>query len=134
RIIFGQDVISSLDVPRAARIFRLRQVLLNLALRLREAYVSRAQQPEQVVRVLADALGPLRAAAATLLELEGVAKPEADAALRSVAASCEPPREDAAAHLFAAHDGEFNAAQPDSALVSVTELVACMLQRAERLT
>ena len=28
RIIFGQDVISKLDVPRAARIFRLRQVLL----------------------------------------------------------------------------------------------------------
>src|SRR5262245_47757604 len=134
RIIFGQDVIANLDVPRTARIFRLRQVLLNLVLRLREAYMSRAQQPEQVIRVLADALGPMRAAAATLLELEGVAKPEADAALRSVAASCGPQHEAAAAQLFAAHDGEFHAAQPDSALFSVTELVACMLQRAERLT
>src|SRR5262245_17570036 len=134
RMIFGQDVISKLDVPRAARIFRLRQVLLNLVLRLREAYVSRAEQSEQIARILADALGPLRAAAATLLELEGAAKPEADAALRSVAASFGSQHAEAAAQLFAAHDGEFHAADPDSTLVSVTELLACMLQRAERLT
>ena len=64
RTIFGADVLAALKVPRRAEIFRLRQILLNLVLRLREAYTTRGHRPEQVVRVLADALGPLRAACA----------------------------------------------------------------------
>jgi len=133
RIIFGKDVLATLTIPRAAEIFRLRQVLLNLTLRLREAYVARGPRPEQVVRILADALGPLRAAAATLLELEGVAKPEANASLRSVAASFGPPHDNAAAQLFAAHRGEVLTGQPQAALAQVIALVTAMSQRAARL-
>jgi hypothetical protein len=46
-------------------------VLLNLILRLRHGYVERSLREEQLARVLADAAGPLRSSAATLLELEG---------------------------------------------------------------
>jgi predicted nucleotidyltransferase len=60
RTIFGKDVLATLKVPRNAEIFRLRQILLNLVLRLREAYSARAHRSEQAARILADALGPLR--------------------------------------------------------------------------
>jgi len=85
RVIFGRQVFADTQVPRAPEIFRLRQILLNLTLRLREAYVSRGQRAEQVVRILVDALGPLRAASATLLELEGAPNSGSDAALKAVA-------------------------------------------------
>jgi len=134
RIIFGKDVLASLTVPRPAEIFRLRQVLLNLTLRLREAYVARGRRPEQVVRILADMLGPLRAAAATLLELEGAAKPEANASLRSVAASGGRQNDSAAAQLFAAHRGEALTGEPQAVLAQVIELVTAMSQRAAQLT
>ncbi len=82
RIVFGKDVFASLAIPRAAEIFRLRQVLMNLVLRLRESYVGRGHRPEQVRAILADAFGPLRAACATLLELEGVPDPSIDRCAR----------------------------------------------------
>jgi predicted nucleotidyltransferase len=71
KILFGDDVFAKLAIPRAAMKFRLRQVLMNLSLRLRERYALASLREEQLVMVLADAAGPLRAAAATLLELEG---------------------------------------------------------------
>ena len=51
--------------------FRLKQVLLNLRLRLRSLYVLRGLNEEQLALVVADAAGPLRSCAATILELEG---------------------------------------------------------------
>jgi predicted nucleotidyltransferase len=133
RTIFGSDVLSTLEVSRRAEIFRLRQILLNLTLRLRDAYVARGQQPEQVTRILADALGPLRAAAATLLELEGLhAQP--DATLESLAASFGDASRRAAADLFAAHDGQLLGADSERALFQVIELVMHMSQRAARLS
>src|SRR5262249_4337892 len=105
RILCGKDVIAPLKVPRGAEIFRLTQILLNLTLRLREAYLSRGARPEQVVRMLADLLGPLRAAAATLLELEGTPNADSSAALMAVAAACGPRCENAAAQVLAAHHG-----------------------------
>jgi len=134
RILFGKDVLATLKVARAPEIFRLRQILLNLTLRLREAYVARGGRPEQVARLLADALGPLRAASATLLELEGVANPEASAALKSLAASCGPQGETAAAQLFAAHDGRLLAGEADAVLLQVIDLITCLSRRAAGLS
>ena len=136
RILFGRDVLATLKVARAPEIFRLRQILLNLTLRLREAYVARGERPEQVVRILADALGPLRAASATLLELEGVASPESSAALVSLAASCGPQGETAAAQLFAAHNGSPPAgeAEAEAMLLQVIDLVMCLARRAAGLS
>ena len=100
RIIYGKDVLASLKVSRHAAIFRLRQILLNLVLRLRESFASRGHRPEQAALILVDTFGPLRAASATLLELEGAPNPDASAALTAVAASFGPQSAAAAAQLL----------------------------------
>ena len=82
RIVFGKDVLGGRSsVARPAEVFRLRQILLNLVLRLREAYVARGHRPEQAALILADMFGPLRAACATLFELEGTPNSDSTAAL-----------------------------------------------------
>jgi predicted nucleotidyltransferase len=70
-VLFGEDVVSSLAIPRDALVRRLRQVLLNLTIRLRELYVERSLRDEQSALAVADAAGPLRTSAASILELEG---------------------------------------------------------------
>src|SRR5437879_5145266 len=70
-VLHGPDPFSALEIPRDAKLFRVKQVLLNSTLRLREAYLQRSQREEQLAIVIADAAGPLRSAAATLLKLEG---------------------------------------------------------------
>jgi predicted nucleotidyltransferase len=84
RVLYGDDPFLGLEIPRAATIARLRQVLLNLLLRLRERYVSLSLDEDRLALVLANLAGPLRAAAASLLALEGrphLAPREAMAAL-----------------------------------------------------
>ena len=134
RVIFGKDVFAGTKVPRNAEIFRLRQILLNLTLRLREAYVSRAARPEQAARVLADALGPLRAAAATMLELEGAAGSDSDAALATVAKACQASdvASEVLANLAAAHERK-PVAEPRQVLAQVIDLVMCITARAAKL-
>jgi predicted nucleotidyltransferase len=134
RTIFGADVLASLQVSRRAEIFRLRQILLNLTLRLRDAYVARGQQPEQAIRILADTLGPLRAAAATLLELEGVRDAPAGTALERLAGSFGAASAQAVASLFAAHEGKPLGVEAQEALFQVIELVMHMSQRAALLS
>jgi predicted nucleotidyltransferase len=81
RVLFGGNPFESVAVPRAAEIFRLQQVLLNLALRLREAYIGQAKDDPRLTNSIATAAGPLRSCAATLLELEGQAAPSPREAL-----------------------------------------------------
>ena len=69
-VLFGRDFFSGLTVSRAAKIFRLRQVLLNTTLRMREALVLDNRQEERLALLVAETAGPLRSAAATLRELE----------------------------------------------------------------
>ena len=71
RMLFGSDPFIGVTIPRDIVIARLDQVLLNLVLRLREAYVLRGLREEQLALAVADAAGPLRSSAATLLELQG---------------------------------------------------------------
>jgi predicted nucleotidyltransferase len=130
RVIFGKQVFANTKVPRHAEIFRLRQILLNLTLRLREAYVSRGTRPEQAARVLADAFGPLRAAAATLLELEGALNSDSDAALRGVADAVGAAS--ALVGLVAAHERR-PIAEPQRALLQVIDLVTRIAARAAKL-
>jgi len=89
RVLYGDDVIDSLSIPRAAKIRRLQQVLLNLSLRLRERYAMVSLREEQLAGVIADAAGPLRSAVATLLELEGRAAASPKEALARIAQSLE---------------------------------------------
>lgn len=71
RVLHGADPFADLVIARGAAISRLKQVLLNLTLRLRETYALQSLREEQIVLALAESAGPLRSAAATLLELEG---------------------------------------------------------------
>jgi predicted nucleotidyltransferase len=71
KVVFGTDPFAGLHVPRAAAIARLRQVCLNLLLRLRNAWVLEGEPEETLAAVAADAAGPLRACAAEVLALEG---------------------------------------------------------------
>jgi predicted nucleotidyltransferase len=134
RTVFGKDVLASLTIPRRAEIFRLRQILLNLTLRLREAHVARGHRSEQVARILADVLGPLRAACATLVELEGAPATDSDAAFRSIAGSFGSEGSDAAARIMAAHDGNSPGPQAEQALFETIALAMKVSERAARLT
>jgi predicted nucleotidyltransferase len=71
RVLHGPDVFATLRITRQATLNRLRQVLLNLALRLRERYALIGVREEQLNFVIADISGPLRACAAAILGLEG---------------------------------------------------------------
>jgi predicted nucleotidyltransferase len=86
RVLYGDDPFAGVAIPRAALWRRLDQVLLNLTLRLRAAYVERGQYEEQLLRVIADASAPLRTSAASLLDLDGRAAASPKAALHALAA------------------------------------------------
>jgi len=134
RVLLGKDMLAALAIPRGAQVFRLRQMLLNVVLRMREAYVARGRRSEQVVRILADALGPLRAACATLLELEGGTAADSDAAFAQVAAALGPDGGRAAARITAAHAGRPPDGANEQALVETLALAEQILARAGRLT
>jgi predicted nucleotidyltransferase len=70
-VLYGDDPIAGLVVTRESKRLRLHQVLMNITLRLRQQYAVASLREEQLAKVIADQAGPLRAAAATLLELEG---------------------------------------------------------------
>ena len=70
RVLHGADLFQGMTVPRHAAIARLRQVLLNLVLRLRASYALDSRREERLTVLLAETAGPLRASAAEILELE----------------------------------------------------------------
>jgi predicted nucleotidyltransferase len=70
RVLFGADPFEHLTISRGAAIARLRQVLLNLVLRLRATYAMDGDREERLAIRVADAAGPLRVSAAEILQLE----------------------------------------------------------------
>jgi predicted nucleotidyltransferase len=87
RVLFGNDPFATLNVPEDALRRRLSQSLLNLALRLREAWALHGGHDDEAARTAANFTGPLRAAAASILSLEGAPVPPPKEALRRVAAT-----------------------------------------------
>lgn len=87
RVLHGDDPFAGVSISRGDAIVRLKQTLLNLTLRLREAYIARSLREEQLVALIADTAGPLRSCAAALLELEGKPAESSREALHQVAAS-----------------------------------------------
>lgn len=71
RVLFGDDAVEGIVIPRAALVARERQSLLNIAVRLRQTYLVRSLRDEQAALAVAEMAGPLRGSAATLLELSG---------------------------------------------------------------
>jgi predicted nucleotidyltransferase len=84
-VLFGKDYFTSLEIPVEALKFRVTQVLANQILRLRESYVLNSPQDEQLSRIIAGVAGPLRAAAVTLLKLQGRSASDPKEALQLVA-------------------------------------------------
>ena len=70
RVLYGSDPFDGLTIARDRLVARLLQVLLNLRLRLRSAYVIRSFD-DQLVPAIVHAASALRSAAGTLRELEG---------------------------------------------------------------
>ncbi|HEY3348800.1 MAG TPA: nucleotidyltransferase domain-containing protein [Thermoanaerobaculia bacterium] len=86
RVLFGSDPFAGLKVPEGALRRRLSQSLLNLMLRLREAWALHGGSDDEAARSVSNFAGPLRAAAASLLSLEGRPVPSPKEALRQAAA------------------------------------------------
>lgn len=84
RVLYGRDPFESLSVPREMAIARLRQVMMNLIMRLRASYAMHSAHEERLAALLADVAGPLRASAAEILELEGSAPPAPREALKQI--------------------------------------------------
>lgn len=91
RVLHGTDPFAALAISDAALRLGLREVLLNLALRLRERYVRLSLREEQLVPAITDAAGPLRVAAAALLALQGQSAASPREALERVAAAADDP-------------------------------------------
>ena len=85
-ILYGEDPFASVAIPRETQILELKQQLLNQILRLRASYVSRSLRAEQLNLVIAYAVGPLRASAASLLEIQGRSVASTSKALELVGA------------------------------------------------
>jgi hypothetical protein len=92
RILFGTDPFAGLTISRQAAIIRVRQVLLNLVMRLRASYARDVGHEERIAMLLADAAGPLRASAAEILELQGRPAATAREALDVLATEWSPSR------------------------------------------
>jgi hypothetical protein len=91
RVLHGADPFAGVTASNAALRRRLKQVLLNLQIRLRERYILISLREEQLGRVIADAAPPLRASAASILQLEGNPAPSPKKALERVVASLNEP-------------------------------------------
>jgi len=116
RVIFGADPFATVEIPRQAEIRRLRQVLLNLTLRLRERYALEGDRAERLAQVVADMTGPIRVAAATLLALRDGRERAPKAALEEFCA--EPRWAPFLGGLSAVHRGETPSVDPMRRLVA----------------
>jgi predicted nucleotidyltransferase len=124
-ILYGRDVFGGLAVSRAASLYRVRQVLMNLLLRLRERYVAESLSLERLALVAADAVGPLRASAATLLQLRDDATVAPREALRLLTA--ETGKSEALASINEAREaGSAAAGGGAAALLAAIDLAATL--------
>jgi hypothetical protein len=130
-VLSGKDPFAGLTVSREASVRRLRQVLVNLVLRLRERYALAALYDDQMALAAAEALAPLRACAATLLMLEGEPPLAPRDALKRVADAAG-----GAAALAAITEARERGGAPKTggaALLGAIEIAAGIETRAERL-
>lgn len=138
RILYGADPFAGLKPSRTATVTRLNQTLLNLVLRLRETYVTRGLREEQLAIAIAEAAGPLRACAATLLELEGATAASPKEALEDIArTTLRQDKHDWTKLLSltsaAREEGRLEPGVAGPAVLEIIELAASMQARAKAL-
>lgn len=134
RVLHGDDPFAALTIPRERLLTRLLQVLLNLRLRLRSAYVTRTFD-DQLVAVIVHAAGALRSAAATLRELEGQPRLSGRESLGQVVKELGDPRfADVVEHMSAAREsGVLPPDVPRQTVLALIDLTWSMYQRASKL-
>ena len=134
-VLYGQDLVASLAIPRYELVRRVQQVLLNLTIRLRQNYVERSLREEQCAVTVAEAAGPLRTSAAALLELEGQqALPPKEALERLVRELKRPACEELLPHLSEARERRvLPAGRAAEYLFSTLELARALYERSLRL-
>lgn len=134
RVLYGPDPFEGIVIPRSAEIWRLKQVLLNLTLRLREAYVEYGSTAERISGLIADFAGPIRSCAATLSELEGNPAMPPKEALADFAGSLGDGWKDVLTHISETREREFLSPDvADATVLKLIELTARMRTRAEAL-
>lgn len=135
-VIYGEDVVSRFSIRREALVRRLRQVLLNLTIRLREAYVERSLREEQCAITVAESAAPLRTSAASILELEGREPLPPKEALEAVVSELHQPQlADLLPHLSEARERRvLPAGQAAAILFQTLELARALYERASRLS
>ena len=133
RVLHGPDPFAAIRIPRPAEIFRLRQVLLNLTMRLRESFAEKAGREDQIAMLIADAAGPLRTSAAALLELETGAQQSPKEALEAIAQS-NPQWVRAVELISAIREQRADPSQPmQPALFAIFAIAEALRRRAESL-
>lgn len=134
-VLHGEDVVSRLRIPRAALVRRLKQVLLNLTIRLREAYVERSLREEQCAITVADATGPLRTSASSIRELEGRDPLQPKEALEALVAELgQPALVELLPHLSEARERRvLPAGRGAEYLRRTMELARALHERAQRI-
>lgn len=86
-VLCGSDPFAGLSPSPEKALARLKQILLNLTVRMREAYLLRSLREEQLVYLISEMTGPLRACASTLLELQGAPAANGKEALARLAST-----------------------------------------------
>jgi predicted nucleotidyltransferase len=135
-VLYGDDVVSRLTISREALVRRVRQVLLNLTMRLREAYVERSLREEQCAITVAESAAPLRTSAVSILELEGREPLPPKEALEAVVNElAQPQLADLLPHLSEARERRVLPAGEAAAILFRTlELAGALYERSTRLS
>jgi len=136
RVLWGSDPFESLSVPREMAVARLRQVMMNLVMRLRAIYAMHSGHEERLAAAVADAAGPLRASAAEILALEGSPPPAPREALEQVVRTLPGGNRDAVLSAIS-EARETRAVDPGTAgpvLLQVIDLACHLLGRAAALS
>jgi len=131
RVLWGAELPAAARPPREAMLANVRQTLLNLAIRLRQQMVRRASHPDELAVLAAETAGPLRAAAATLVQLEGGEVSSGKEALEKlVKESGNAAWEQALVHISRAREERVLTA--DAAQGTVDALLECAVWMRER--
>lgn len=131
KLLFGPELFAGFAPTRAALLARLRQILLNFVLRTRERYAMVSLREEQLAILVADAAGPLRAAAGLILQLEGRRAETPRAALETLAGEIDAQRWQSALDALpkAREHGTLPAGEGEPAVLQLIELAQAMLAR-----
>ena len=135
RVLHGPDPFANLTIARDRLAARLTQVLLNLRLRLRAAYLTQNTFDDQLIGVIVHAAGALRSSAATLRELEGQPRLSSRESLAEIVKGLGDKRfADVVEQMSVAREkGVLPPGTPRQMVLALIDLAGVMHERATRL-